>query len=161
MGLRLAFLLDIVGVFLAFGVVAGLYIWPRLKALPRPEALRILALPHMFRFEGLSLLFPGVVSPLLPAAAAIPAAWGDFGAAILALVAVTALTRRWPFAIPLVWLLNVWGTLDLLNAYYRGLSLNIDAGLFGAAFYLPALVVPPLLVLHGMSFMLLVRRRAD
>jgi len=159
MELRFVFLLDVAGTFLAFGVLAGLYIWPRLRALPRSEALRILSLPHMFRFEGLSFLFPGVVSPLLPAAVSIPPAWGDFGAAILALVSVAALTRRWSFAIPLVWLLNVWGTIDLLNAYYQGISLNINAGLFGAAFYLPGLVVPPLLIVHVMAFMLLVRPR--
>ena len=152
-----AFLLAIAGSFVAFGVVAGLYIWPRLRALPRAEALKILALPHAFRFEGLGFLFPGVVSPLLTPALSIPAAWGDTGAAILALLSIAALTRRWSFATPLVWLLNVWGTIDLLHAIYEGVVHRVDPGAFGSAYYIPTLVVPALLILHAMAFMLLVR----
>ena len=42
-------------------------------------------------------------------------------AAILAVAATIALSRRASFAIALVWLFNVWGTTDLLFAYYQGL----------------------------------------
>ena len=47
-----------------------------------------------FRFIGLSFLVPGVVSPSLPAGFAIPAAYGDFIAGILAIVATIALVNR-------------------------------------------------------------------
>src|SRR5262245_27752618 len=114
------FLLDLGGASLAFGVVAALYVWPALRRLPRYEALAILCLPHAFRFMGLSFLFPGVVSPNLPSEFATPAAWGDFVAAVLALLAILALKRSWPFAVPLVWGFSLWGSADLLNALYRG-----------------------------------------
>jgi hypothetical protein len=56
-------------------------------------------MPHLFRFVGLSFLVPGVVSPELPRAIAVPAAYGDLGAAILALIATLALARRASWAI--------------------------------------------------------------
>ena len=58
--------------------VGKLYVWPRLQTLERNRALAALVAPHMLRFIGLSLLVPGVVSPLLPAAFAVPTAYGDF-----------------------------------------------------------------------------------
>jgi hypothetical protein len=151
------FLLSVAGTFVAFGVLTRLYIWPALRKLPRFEALKILALPHAFRFIGLSFLFPGVVSPELTSVISIPAAWGDFIAAILALLSIAALTWRWSFAIPLVWIFNVWGTIDLLYAYYNGIMLELEPGLFGAAFYIPTMIVPPLLVTHALIFLILLR----
>ena len=152
-----AFGLAILGTFLAFGLLTQLYLWPWLQMLPRGEALKILALPHAFRFVGLSFLFPGVVSPQLPAEFSGAAAWGDFCAALLALASIVALNRRWALAIPLVWALNVWGSIDLLLAYYQGVALQIDPGAFGAAFYIPTMIVPPLLVTHALMFRLLVQ----
>jgi hypothetical protein len=151
------FLLSVAGTFVAFGVLTRLYIWPALRKLPRFEALKILALPHAFRFIGLSFLFPGVVSPELTSVISTPAAWGDFVAAILALLSIAALTWRWSFAIPLVWIFNVWGTIDLLYAYYNGIMLELEPGLFGAAFYIPTMIVPPLLVTHALIFLILLR----
>ena len=144
--------------FLAFGIVTKLYIWPRLRIMRREDALIALLTPHTFRFVGLSFLVPGVVSPSLPAAFAVPAAYGDFVAAILAVIAIVALSARPLWAIPIVWLFNLWGTADLLNAIYDGqVSVRIGPGLLGAAFYIPTLVVPPLLVTHGLIFWLLLR----
>ena len=107
--------------FVAFGLVTHLYIRPRLRFLERDAALISLVVPHTFRFIGLSFLVPGVVSPSLPSAIAAPAAYGDLVAAILAVAATIALSRRASFAIALVWLFNVWDTTDLLFAYYQGL----------------------------------------
>jgi hypothetical protein len=71
-----------------------------------------------FRFIGLAFLAKGVVAPELPAAFAVPAAYGDLIAALLALVALAAL--RSGVGIPLVWAFNLWGTADLLYAFYQG-----------------------------------------
>ena len=57
------FLLNIVGIFVAFGLVTRLYIWPNVRRLPTPDALTILILPHTFRVIGLGFLIDGVVSP--------------------------------------------------------------------------------------------------
>lgn len=44
--------------FVAFGVVAKLYIWPRVRHLRGADALLPLVIPHAFRFVGLSFLVP-------------------------------------------------------------------------------------------------------
>lgn len=145
--------------FLAFGIVTKLYVWPRLQVIPREDALVALVVPHTFRFVGLSFLVPGVVSPSLPSAFAVPAAYGDLVAAILAVIAILALSARTSWAIAIVWIFNVWGAADLLNAFYEGLiGARIGPGPLGAAFYIPTVLVPPWLVTHGLIFWLLLRR---
>ena len=121
MNIQALFGLSVLMSFVAFGLVTQLYILPRLRILERDDALIPLVVPHAFRFIGLGFLVPGVVSPSLPRALAAPAAYGDLVAAILAVAATIALSRRASFAIALVWLFNVWGTTDLLFAYYQGL----------------------------------------
>jgi hypothetical protein len=78
----------------AWGVVAWHYIWPALKERPSPENLKPILLLHAFRFLGLALVVPGVVSADLPAAFAQPTAYGDLMSAILALLALATLRTR-------------------------------------------------------------------
>ncbi len=141
----------------AFGVVVSVYLWPRLRRLEQNAALRALVVPHIFRFIGLSFLVPGVVSPALPSGFAVPAAYGDIVDALLALAATIALSRLASAATPLVWIFNVWGAGDFLLAFYNGARFNLDPGTLGAAFYIPTAIVPPLLILHGLVFWLLIR----
>ena len=158
MSIDALFGLNILMSFLAFAIVTKVYIWPRLRVMSRTDALIPLVVPHTFRFVGLSFLIPGVVSPSLSPAFAIQAAYGDLVAAILAGVATLALAARAPWAIPIVWVFNMWGTIDLLHAIYQGqIRLGIAPGSMGAAYFIPTLVVPPLLVLHGLIFWLLLR----
>ena len=146
--------------FVAFGLLTALYIWPRVRTLRREDALTALLVPHTFRFVGLSFLVPGVVAASLPSAFAAPAAYGDLVAALLAMAAIFALVKRVTWAIPLVWLFNVWGAGDLLNAFYQAqIRVGLSPELLGAAFYIPTLVVPPLLVIHGLIFRLLVQTK--
>ena len=146
--------------FIASGIIAWLFVWPRLKVMSRDDALLPLVVPHTFRFVGLSFLVPGVVSPSLAPAFAAPAAYGDLGAAILAIAAVFSLTYRTRWAIALVWLFNLWGTIDLLNAIYQGqIGVGIGPGSLGAAFFIPTVIVPVLLITHGLIFRLLLQPR--
>jgi hypothetical protein len=148
--------------FVAFGLITKLFIWPHLKGREQKAALLPLVAPHTFRFVGLSFLVPGVVSASLPSAFASPAAYGDLGAAILAIATSIALFKRWPASIVLVWLFNVWGATDLLLAFYRALFvINLDPRMLGAAFYIPTLVVPPLLITHGLIFRILIRGKSQ
>jgi hypothetical protein len=142
--------------FVAWGSVTTEYLWPALRNQPRARALRPLLLLHSFRFLGLAFLVPGVVSPTLPGAFAVPAAYGDLIAAVLALFALAALRSR--LGIGLVWAFNVWGSADLLFAFYQGLfGVRIEPGQLGAAYFIPTYVVPLLLITHGLVFRLLVR----
>jgi hypothetical protein len=123
--------------------------------MPRYEALRLIAAFHAFRFFGMNFMVAGFVSPELSADFAGKVGWGDLIAAVLALLSMAALSRRWSIAVPIVWIFNIWGTLDLLNAYYMGATQIGNPGLFGGAIYVPALYVPLLLVSHVLAFMLL------
>jgi len=149
--------LSILMSFVAFGIVTKVFVWPRLRVLRRTDALLPLVIPHTFRFLGLSFLIPGVVSPTLSPAFAVPAAYGDFVAAILADVATLALAARASWAIPIVWVFNIWGPIDLLHAIYKGQMRVGDPGALGATFFIPTIVVPLLLVTHGLIFLLLLR----
>lgn len=142
--------------FLSWGVVAARYLWPALRSRPRIDALRPILVLHSFRFIGLVFLIPGVVSPELPAGFARPAAYGDLIAAVLALLALAAL--RSPIGVGLVWLFNLWGTADLLHAYYQGrIGVGVAPGQLGAAYFIPTVVVPLLLITHGLAFRILLR----
>ena len=160
MDIQAIFGLSILMNFLACGIVTKLYAWPRLQKMPREDALLALTVPHTFRFVGLSFLVPGVVAPSLQPAFAAPAAYGDLVAAVLAMVASLALAARAAWAVTIVWVFNLWGTLDLLHAIYQGqIGVGISPGSLGAAFYIPTVVVPPLLVTHALIFRLLLRPR--
>lgn len=143
--------------FVAWGIVAWQYIWPALRLRARADALRPILLLHAFRFAGLAFLIPGVVSPHLSPEFARPAAYGDLAAAILALLALATLSYK-PGAI-LVWIFNIAGAADLLNAFWQGNRVNLAAapGLLGAAYFIPTVVVPLLLITHGLAFRLLLR----
>ncbi len=151
---------SILASFVSSVVAARLFAWPRLQNTDPNRALTWLIAPHMFlRFVGLSFLVPGVVSPLLPAGFAIPVAYGDFIAGILAIVATIALVNHTSWANKSVWLFNVWGAADFLFAFYQGRQVGLQPGMLGAAFFIVAALVPPLLVTHALIFRLLVRRQ--
>ncbi|MBR0834658.1 hypothetical protein JQ612_15830 [Bradyrhizobium manausense] len=156
-GFNLPFVLSVAGALLTSAVVASIYVWPFVRAMPRHDALRLLAAFHAFRFLGMNFMVAGFVSPELSPDFASAVGWGDVIAATLALISMAALSRRWSIAVPTVWIFNVWGTLDLLNAYYVGATKIQNPGLFGAGIYIPTLYVPLLLVSHVLVFMLLLR----
>ena len=124
---------------------------------PSPEDLKPILLLHGFRFLGLAFVLPGVVSPDLPAAFAQPVAFGDFITAILALIALATLGTR--TGTVLTWVFNIFGTADLLFAFYLGsrISLPNNPGLLGAGYFILAAYVPLLLVTHGLAFRILLR----
>lgn len=156
-GFNIPFVLSVAGALLTSAVVASIYVWPLIRVMPRYDALRLLAAFHAFRFLGMNFMVAGFVSPELSPDFASEVGWGDLIAATLALISMAALSWRWSIAVPIAWIFNIWGTLDLLNAYYVGATKIQNPGLFGAGIYIPALYVPLLLVGHALIFMLLLR----
>jgi len=145
--------------FLAWGVFATQYIWPAISKRERAEALRPILVLHGFRYIGLAVLIPGVVSPELSRTVfAQGLAYGDLATAILALIALAAVRTR--LFEPLVWIFDIFGTADLLNAFYQGsrISLADTPGLLGADYFIPVFGVPLLLVTHVLVFSLLLRK---
>jgi hypothetical protein len=157
MDLNFSLPLSIILSLISFGLIGKWYLMPSLSALSRNKALVPLLLFHSFRHIGMAFLIPGVTSSVLDPRFADPAAYGDLVAAVLALIVIMALRSQWSVAIPLVWIFNIEGTLDLLNALFQGFR-HAPAGDFGAMYFVPAIIVPALLVTHYMIFVLLVRR---
>jgi hypothetical protein len=124
----------------------------------RCEAQRAIATLHSFRFFGLVFILPGVVGPNLPAGFATFAAYGDFATGVLAILALLTVKIR-----PLFWLFvvsfNLVGATDLILDYYHAIKggLPAIAGQLGAAYVIPVIYVPMLMITHFAAFYWLVR----
>jgi hypothetical protein len=139
----------------------GAYVWPRLKSIDRVEAQRAIATLHSFRFFGLVFIVPGVVGPNLPADFAVFAAYGDFVTGLLAILALFTVRIRSLFW-PLVVAFNLVGAVDIIVDYYHGNEIGLPAlaGELGAAYAIPIIYVPVLMITHVVAFYLLVRPEA-
>ncbi len=136
------------------------YWWPALAALDRRQALRQIAMLNAFRFEGLLFLMPAFIGPGLPAQFAVPAAYGDLATSLLALASI--LTYRWErVSLVLTALYTIVGATDLLSNVYRTVALNINPASFGVAYLIPVLYVPLLLLMHGFTVWLLIRKQTS
>ena len=155
---QLAFFGSIAFSVVAWAIVAARYIWPALRVRPRTEALRPLLILHSFRFLGMGFLVPGVVSPDLPHTFATAAAFGDIVAAALALLSLLSLQSS-PGSF-VVWIFNIWGSVDLVNAFYQANATGLTPGQLGAAYFIPTLIVPLLLITHGLVFAILLDRQS-
>jgi hypothetical protein len=159
---QLIFQLQLVLGYVAWLLCFGVYVLPWLKTIDRVEAHRAIATLHSFRFFGLVFILPGVVSPDLPAGFAGFAAYWDLATGALAMLALLTARIR-----PLFWLFvvafNVVGTVDLILDYYHAtrVALPAAAGQLGAAYAIPVLVVPALMITHVAAFYLLTRPRAN
>lgn len=139
-----------------FAILAGIYVMPAIRAGKTRAVLIPVLLLHAFRHLGLMFLAPGATDPGIPMGFAVPAAYGDLLAAILALLALGAVVKRSGVARPLLWVFNIEGTLDLLNAIYLA-NVNAAFPYMGAAYWIPAFWVPALLVTHYLVFVILLR----
>jgi hypothetical protein len=136
----------------------GAYLWPWLKSVEPVDAQRAIASLHSFRFFGLIFLVPGVVGAGLPSGFATFAAYGDFATGVLAILALLTTKIR-----PLFWLFvvafNLAGAIDILVDYYHGNQMGLAplAGELGAAYAIPIIYVPLLMITHVAAFYLLLR----
>ena len=141
-------------------LVAVWYVWPSLTKLSRNSALIPLLFVQVPRYVGMTLLVTGMIDPKLSREFLSGAAYGDLLEAALALASIYALRINWRFAVPLVWLTNTWGFVDLLNGV-RGLfrlnvpSFNLEAFWYIYTFYLPMVVIS-----HLMIFWILMKSRS-
>jgi hypothetical protein len=154
--------LTIFNLHLILGYVAWLlcfraYLLPRLKSLDQYEAHRAIATLHSFRFFGLVFILPGVVGNL-PASFAPFAAYWDFATGVLAILALLTVRIR-----PLFWLFvgafNLVGFIDLVLDYYHAIRAGLPAmpGQLGAAYVIPILYVPLLMITHVAALYWLLR----
>jgi hypothetical protein len=154
---QLSFFVSIAFSFIAWGILTARYVWPELRHRERADALRPLLMLHSFRFIGLAFLVPGVVSPDLPSTFAQSAAYGDIIAAMLAILALISLPST--AGLVIAGIFSLWGSADLLNAFYQANHAGLMAGQLGATYFIPTLVVPLLLITHGLAFRILLQHR--
>jgi len=150
------FAIDVLTSLIIWNKLSKKYFWLRVKDLELKKAVQPILVLHSFRFAGLSFLVPGVVNAGLNPAWAIPAAFGDFTAAILAFITLLSVNSR-SFR-PLLWVFNILGLIDLLLAFVDGPRYGIVPFL-GAAYYIVILYVPILLLTHFMVFKLLIKNK--
>jgi hypothetical protein len=147
--------------YVAWLLCFGTYLWPRLKGMDHAAAQRAIATLHGFRFFGLVFILPGVVGPRLPGGFATFAAYGDLATGLLALLALSA------FRVPrLFWsfvaAFNVVGFVDIATDYAHAIQAGLPAspGELGAAYAIPVLYVPLLMITHVAALLLSMRSTA-
>ncbi len=156
-----ALTVNLAGGTLIFATVARLYVLPRIKEWSPQTILVPILLLHSQRHLGLMFLASGAVFPGMPAQFALPAAVGDLVAAVLAFLAIPLVRRDFDSAKGLLWVFNIFGTLDLVIAIVLANIYHAQAYM-GAAYWIPAFWVPSLLVSHYVVFRVLAaKRRSD
>jgi hypothetical protein len=152
------FMIQLILGYVPWLLCLGAYGWPRLRAMEAAEVQRAIAALHSFRFFGLVFILPGVVGVGLPAGFATSAAYGDFAAGVLAMLALVTFKSR-----PLFWTLvtafNLVGATDLIIDYAHGIQFGLPqlAGQLGAAYAIPVVYVPLLMITHIVAFYRLAR----
>ena len=142
---------------IVFFIVAKIYLIPHLHQLSDRVLIQPILLFHSLRHLGLMFMSSGAVLNGMPSAFAIPAAIGDLITAILAVIALAAVRRQSSSKTALLWVFNVFGTLDLLYAVSMGTLHNIGP-FMGASYWIPSFWVPMLLVTHYIVFLRLLGR---
>jgi len=142
-----------------FGIVAVWYVWPHLTKVSRSSALIPLLFVHVPRYLGMTLLVAGMVDPNLSGEFRSNAAYGDLLEAALAFASIFTLRGNWRIAIPLVWVANTWGFLDLLNGVRGVVQLNVPTFNLATFWYVYTFYAPLVIVSHLMIFWILIKSR--
>ena len=146
--------------FVVFGLLAWWYVWPWLRSVDRTTAFTALTFVHALRPIGATVLVASVAGTALPRDFAQAVAYGDLATSVLAVLTLLALRWRLGLAIALVWLTNVVGTADLVNALIGGVRNDVSRLGMGSFWYVVTILVPILWITHVLGFALLLRRRA-
>ncbi len=142
---------------LGYGLIVSKFLKNWLATSPTKHVLQILIALHFFRYVGLTFILPEAAAGKMPIVFSYPAAIGDFIAAMLAIVAFLALQKQLRMAIPLVWLFNIVGSLDLAYAFSAAIASGAANLAGGAVWWIPSVYVPALLVSHFIIFQRLIK----
>ena len=152
------FRIHLVSGYAAWLLCFSAYVLPWLKSMDRAEAQRVIATLHSFRFFGLVFILPGVIGPNLPTSFGTFAAYADFATGVMAMLALLSFRLRplfWAFVVAF----NLVGVTDLFVDYYQAIQVNLPAlaGELGAAYAIPILYVPILMITHIVALYWLAR----
>lgn len=154
------FWMQLLASVVVFGNVAVWYVWPSLTKLSRNSALITLLFVHVPRYVGMTPLVAGMVDPNLPVSFRSSAAYGDLLEAALAFVSIFALRGNWRIAVPLVWVTNTWGFLDLLNGVRGVMQLNVPSFNLATLWYVYTFYAPLVIGSHFMVFWILIKSKS-
>jgi hypothetical protein len=140
----------LINIFFSLVVFYAAYQWllkPFMPQLQPSTVLTAFLLLHSLRHLGLMFLTTGVTSAAMPQQFAVPAAAGDFLAAVLALLAAFLVQRKHGLAVPMTWFFSAVGITDfaaavVLSRVYRA------ADFMGGSYWIPSFWVPLLIVGH-------------
>ena len=143
----------------AYALIAGWYVVPRLSERPREAALQPLLWVHAFRVAGGAVLAPGAVAAV-PIAFQRMVGYGDLITAGLALIALAALRARLSGAIALAWTVLVVGMADTINAIIQSMRYSVFNHALGVNWVIVTIYVPALLVSSALILWQLLRSPA-
>jgi hypothetical protein len=156
----LIFWMQILTSVIVFGLLAVWYVRPYLITLSRNSALVPLLFVHTFRYVGMTLLVADMIDPKIPREFLSNTAYGDLLEAALALASIFALRGNWRFAIPLVWVANTWGFVDLLNAVRGVMQVNLPSFNLRTIWYIYTFYGPLVVVSHLLIFWILIKSKS-
>jgi hypothetical protein len=136
-----------------FVLIARWYVAPRLAGRPRNQAILPLLWIHAFRYAPLTLLAPGQADPRIPAGVINVVAYGDFVAALVAILALVAVKLQLRSATALIWVFSVVSVADLVFSTARALGSEMYKFYLGWSwyivnFYVPMLIVSQIMIVH-------------
>lgn len=139
-------------------LVARWYLTPRLARLSVRDALTPLLLLQATRVIGLVFIVDAVTDPSLPRPLALTAALGDTLTAVLALIALTLLRRGLRGWRVTAWAMTVVGLVDLMVVAGWGIAIGFPNYELGAAWFIPTVLGPIMIVGHVLVIRLLTGR---
>lgn len=142
---------------IVFILIARWYVAPRLANRARNEAVLPLLWIHVFRYAPLTLLAPGQADPHIPPDVVGVVAYGDFVAALFALLAIVAVKLKLRSATALVWLFSIISVVDLVYATARAVAAQLYTFYIGWGWYILNFYVPMLIVSQVMIIYYLVK----
>jgi hypothetical protein len=108
-------------------IILGFNWWikPRLANLSIHDALLPFVFLNAFRYLGLLFMAKEQFYDGFPSQFLTTVGLWDLATAILAIITSIALKSKWKFAIPLVWVFNIFGFADLITAFPQFFGLKL------------------------------------
>lgn len=113
------------------------WVFPKLSNLSIHDALLPMVFIHSLRFLGMAFMVDTQVYDDFPDDLALTIGIWDYSTAIFAIITAIALKNKWKYAIPLVWIFNIFGFTDLIVAFPKVFGIefyNYDLGTMWWAF---------------------------
>ncbi len=142
------FNLQILAAFLM--VIFGLrwFILPKVSKLPIHEALIPFVFLQGIRYLGSMFMVDNQIYDEFPKDLAFTIGAWDYSVAILAIITTYALRVKWKYAIPLVWIFNLWGFADLMTALPQASAQEFYNYDIGGIWWMSVIIGPITIISH-------------